>query len=547
MAKTAKKEVTVSLETVLWNCRVALRGVGSTEKNRDAVIALVFLKFAGDKFEKRRAELIEQYGDIPAFLEKASFYNAVNVFYLKETARWSHIVKNASANDIAVIIDQAMADVEDSNPSLKGTLPLNLFAGLGADKAKIKDLIDNVNLIDEKRFQEEDLIGRVYEYFLQAYAASGTKEDGEFYTPSCVVRLIAEMIEPYSGVVYDPCCGSGGMFVQSMKFVDRHSGNRQNISIIGQESQAETWRLCKMNLAIRGIAHNLGPTNASTFTNDLHKDKKVQFIMANPPFNLKNWRTEDELKDDPRFLRAGFSVMPPVANANYAWILHMLSKLDVNCGIAGFLLANGALNPDSDEHTLLKEILEKDRVEAIIVLPRDMFYTTDISVTLWIVNMNKKAGAVNDRQLRDRTNEVLFMDLRTWNQNIEEIVIDKGKKKKKTILTDEQIAAVKKVYFAWQSADTSEYKDVPEFCRSTKIWEKDITEEDRKRGLVSIESKNFSLAPSKYIEFIDHDLDIDYPSEMTRIQKEMQVVMSAEKQSQKMLEDAFRGIGYGID
>lgn len=203
MARSAKKETSVSLETVLWNCRVALRGVGSTEKNRDAVIALVFLKFAGDKFEKRRAELLEQYGDVPVFLEKASFYNAVNVFYLKETVRWSYIVKNASANDIAVIIDQAMADIEDSNPPLKGTLPLNLFASLNADKSKIKDLIDNVNLIDEKRFQDEDLIGRVYEYFLRAYAAAGTKEEGEFYTPACVVKLIAELIEPFSGVVYD--------------------------------------------------------------------------------------------------------------------------------------------------------------------------------------------------------------------------------------------------------------------------------------------------------------------------------------------------------
>mgnify|MGYP000608046631 CR=1 FL=1 len=410
MAKSTKKEVQVSLETVLWNCRVALRGIGSTEKNRDAVIGLVFLKFAGDKFEKRRAELIEQYGEIPAFLEKVSFYNAVNVFYLKETARWSYIVKNASANDIAVIIDQAMADIEDSNPPLKGALPLNLFATLGADKSKIKDLIDNVNQISEERFQEEDLIGRVYEYFLQVYAASGTKEDGEFYTPACVVKLIAEMIEPYSGVVYDPCCGSGGMFVQSLKFVDRHDGNRLKVSIIGQESNPDTWRLCKMNLAIRGISHNLGDTNASTFTNDLHKDMTVDYIMANPPFNLKGWRAEDALTDDPRFMRAGYSVMPPVANANYAWILHMLSKLDVNHGVAGFLLANGALNIGDAEGTLRKEILERDRVEAIIVLPRDMFYTTDISVTLWIVNMNKKAGTVNGRQLRDRTHEVLFGD-----------------------------------------------------------------------------------------------------------------------------------------
>lgn len=549
MARAAKKETAVSLETVLWNCRVALRGVGSTEKNRDAVIALVFLKFAGDKFEKRRAELIAQYGEIPAFLEKASFYNAVNVFYLKETARWSYIVKHASANDIAVIIDQAMADIEDRNPPLKGTLPLNLFASLGADKSKIKDLIDNVNLIDEKRFQEEDLIGRVYEYFLQAYAAAGTKEEGEFYTPACVVRLIAEMIEPFSGVVYDPCCGSGGMFVQSLKFVDRHQGNRQNVSIIGQESVPETWRLCKMNLAIRGIAHNLGEKNASSFTDDQHKDKKVDFIMANPPFNLKNWRKEDDLTDDPRF--TGFSVMPPVANANYAWILHMLSKLDVSHGIAGFLLANGALNADGDEFTLRKEILEKDRVEAIIVLPRDMFYTTDISVTLWIINMNKKAGTVNGRQLRDRTHEILFMDLRRWNENIEEIVIDKGKKKKKTVLTDTQIAQIKEVYNNWQSADTTLYSDVPEFCRSVKLFNTDLTNEEQelmpKGKLTTIEAKNYSLAPSKYIEFIDHDLDIDYASEMTRIQAEMQAVLIDEKHSQAMLEEAFRGIGYGIN
>ena len=542
MAGKAKKNEVVSLETVLWNCRVALRGIGSSEKNRDAVIGLVFLKFAGDKFEKRREEIKAQYGDVPVFLEKVSFYNAENVFYLKETARWSYIVKNASANDISVILDQAMKDIEESNPSLRGALSARdkdgnptytFFATLGADNTKIKDLIDNVNQIDEQRFQEEDLIGRVYEYFLQAYAAAGTKEDGEFYTPACVVKLIAELIEPYSGVVYDPCCGSGGMFVQSLKFVDMHNGNRKQVSIIGQESNPDTWRLCKMNLAIRGIAHNLGETNASTFLNDLHKDKKVDYIMANPPFNLKGWRNEYQLTDDPRFMKAGYEVMPPVANANYAWILHMLSKLDVNRGIAGFLLANGALNADGAEYELRKAILEKDRVEAIIVLPRDMFYTTDISVTLWIMNMNKKGGTVNGRQLRDRTNEVLFMDLRRWNENIEEIVIDKGKKKKKTVLTDEQITEIKRVYNNWQSADTSQYSDVAEFCKSATL-------DDIKRA-------NYSLAPSKYIEFIDHDLEIDYAAEMSRIQKEMQDILKAEKQSQAMLIDAFGGIGYGIE
>jgi type I restriction enzyme M protein len=320
------------------------------------------------------------------------------------------------------------------------------------------------------------------------------------------------------------------MFVQSLKFVDRHNGNRQEVSIIGQESVADTWRLCKMNLAIRGIAHNLGDTNASTFTQDLHPDKKVDFIMANPPFNLKNWRGEDELTDDPRF--KGFPT-PPVANANYAWILHMLSKLDVTNGIAGFLLANGALNADGVEYQIRKELLERDKIEAIIVLPRDMFYTTDISVTLWIMNNNKKARTLNGRQLRDRTNEVLFVDLRSWDENIEEYVIDKGKKKKKIVLTDTQIAEVKKVYNNWQSTDRTLYSDVPEFCKSATL-------ED-------IRTKNYSLAPSKYIEFIDHDLDIDYEKEMTRIQLEMREIMKAEKKSQAMLEEAFRGIGYGID
>lgn len=554
MARAVKKEKEVSLETVLWNCRVALRGIGSTEKNRDAVISLVFLKFAGDKFEKRRKELLEQYGDIPAFLEKVSFYNAVNVFYLKETARWSYIVAHASSNEIAVILDQAMKDIEETNPSLRGALSsrdkdgnpnYTFFATLGASNTKIKDLIDNVNQIDEKRFQEEDLIGRVYEYFLQAYAASGTKEDGEFYTPACVVKLIAELIEPYSGVVYDPCCGSGGMFVQSLKFVDKHNGNRKKISILGQESNPDTWRLCKMNLAIRGIAHNLGEKNDSTFTNDLHKDKKVDFIMANPPFNLKGWRAEDELTDDPRF--KGYNAIPPVANANYAWILHILSKLDVNHGIAGFLLANGALNAGDVEYTIRKEILERDRVEAIIVLPRDMFYTTDISVTLWIMNMNKKAGTVNGRKLRDRTHEILFMDLRTWNENVEEIIIDKGKKKKKTVLTEKQIAKVKETLNIWQDADTNEYSDIPEFCCSVKLYDADLTNEERSAGVKTIESNDWSLISSKYIEFIDRDMEIDYEYEMKRIQAEMKEVLATEKKSQRMLEEAFRGIGYGIE
>lgn len=528
MARVAKKkDEDVSLETVLWNCRVALRGVGSTEKNRDAVIGLCFLKFAGDKFEKRRAELIEKYGDNPIFLEKASFYNAVNVFYLKETARWSYIVKNAGSNEIAVILDQAMADIETANPSLKGALLLNFYANLGASKEDLKKLIDEVNRIDEKRFHEEDLIGRVYEYFLQVYAAGGKKEDGEFYTPACVVTLIAELIEPFSGIVYDPCCGSGGMFVQSHKFVERHQGNRTNISVIGQEKTQETWRLCKMNLAIRGISHNLGEKNASTFTEDLHKDRKVDYIMANPPFNLKGWRGEDELLDDPRWQGYG---LPRVSNANYAWILHIISKLDVNHGIAGFLLANGALN-DPDEYEIRKSLLENDKVEAIIVLPRDMFYSTDISITLWIVNMNKNAGTVNGRQVRNRQGEILFIDLRSWDEQEEEIIIDKGKKKRKTIFTFDQIQQIKRIYDGWQSIDASLYKDIPELCKSVSL--------DGKEG---IRAKDYALAPSKYIEFINKDLQIDTTLLMRELAKEIQAALDEEKETVRLLEQAAKKV-----
>lgn len=528
MAKATKNKE-LSLEDALWNCRVALRGVGSMEKTRDAVIALVFLKFAGDKFERRRGEIKEQYGDVPAFLEKPSFYNAENVFYLDEESRWSYLVKNASANDIAVKIDTAMAKAEERNPTLKGALPLNHFSTLGAELRSIKNLIDSINQISEERYHEEDLIGRVYEYFLQAFAVSASKEDGEFYTPANVVQLIAELIEPYEGVVYDPCCGSGGMFVQSHKFVQSHQGNTKAISVVGQESNPDTWRLCKMNLAIRGISNNLGEKSASSFTEDQHKDKKVDFIMANPPFNLKNWRDENELTSDPRW--QGYET-PPVANANYAWILHMLSKLDVNHGIAGFLLANGALNADDTEGKIRQKLLENDKVEAIIVLPRDMFYTTDISVTLWIINMNKGEQTLRGKHLRGRRNEVLFIDLRTWDENIETYKLDKNKKKKKVVITPEQVERVKSIYQSWQDVDGG-YEDVPELCKSVTLDE--------------LREKEYSLAPSKYIEFIDRDLGIDYEAEMTRIQEEMRELMKQEKEAQSMLEAAFEGIGYGID
>lgn len=524
----AKKTTTneQSLETIIWNCRNALRGtVGGNEKNRDAVMGLVFLKFAGDKFEKRRAVIKEQHGDVPTFLEKKSFYLSENVFYLEEHTRWDYIVKNAGANDIAVILDRAMKEIEEDNPPLKGALPQNFYATLGTRPEQMKALIDEINKIDEKRFHDRDLIGRVYEHFLEIFAIdSGTSnEKGEFYTPASIVELIAELIEPYSGVVYDPCCGSAGMFVSSIKFVERHKGDRLKISVLGQERSPDTWRLAKMNLAIRGIAHSLGDRPESTFAEDLHKDKKVDFIMANPPFNLKlnaQGVTQDTLNKDGRW--DGYAA-PPVSNANYAWILHMLSKLDVTNGIAGFLLANGALNADGVEGEIRRKLVENDKVEAIIVLPREMFYSTDISVTLWILNNNKKARTHNGRQLRDRQGEVLFMDLRRWNENIYE--------KKYVHFLEDQIASIKEIYTSWQTGNG--YKDIAELCCSASKDE--------------IKARKYSLAPSKYIEFIDHDLEIDYASEMARVQAELRELMKKEKESQAMLVEAFKGIGYDID
>ena len=529
MAKKAvSKEVT--LEQILFNCRNALRGAGGTEKNRDAVIGLVFIKFASDKFEKRRLEIIEQYGENEVFLNNKNFYTAENVFYLKEKSRWSYLVQEASSNDIAVKIDKAMSELEKENKSLEGALLNGFYANLGAEIRTLKNLIDEINKIDPEKFHEEDLIGRVYEYFMQSYAVASTKEEGEFYTPPSAVKLIAELIEPYSGRVYDPACGSGGMFVQSMKFIEQHHGNKKNISIIGQEKNPDTRRLAKMNLAIRGISYNLGSKpygESSSFTDDQHKDMKVDYIMANPPFNLKDWRSDNELTDDPRW--DGFAV-PPVSNANYAWILHMLSKLDVTEGVAGFLLANGALNSDGVEYKIRKKLIEDDKVEAIIVLPRDMFYTTDISVTLWILNNNKKGGQKNGATLRNREHEILFCDLRRWDGNVEQYAVEKGKKKKKTVLTDEQIADIKAIYHAWQTGEG--YEDVAELCKSANIEQ--------------IRQANYSLAPSKYVEFIDHDLEIDYDVEMARIQAEMKEVLAIEKESQASLEEAFKGIGYDV-
>ena len=546
MAKAKKVEEKINLDSILFKCRDILRAArnsGSFFEKRDMMLTLVFLRFIGEKFEdgveKLRQDLIAQGLDPNdeaikvAFLDDPTFTDGT--YNLLPEARWSTII-NTPAPGLNVALDTALNSISTNTPQLKGCFVKNTFTTRNLAANDIKKLVDEVNKINHKAFGEEkDLIGRVYEYFLKEFAVNATKEEGEFYTPHDAVQLIAAMIEPFDGTLYDPCCGSGGMFIQSTDLVREKRGDISRINIYGQEKEPATYRLAKMNLALRGLSHHLGEEADSTFTHDLHKGLYFDYIMANPPFNLKGWYDEN-LKNDSRW--ADY-VTPPESNANYAWILHMLSHLKATKGVAGFLLANGALG-DSDTLEIRKKLIQNDKVEAIIILPRELFITTDISVTLWILNQNKKGGEYHGRALRNRENEILFMDLRRW---IDNPVKNEGKKKVR--LTDEQIQKAADIYHTWQNegTDGANYA-VPELYRSVKTrkW----VDQDGNEGL-SIEQQGWSLVPSKYIEFIDHDLDIDFNAEMSRIQAEMRDVLAREKQSQKMLEDAFRGIGYGIN
>ncbi|WP_379090701.1 N-6 DNA methylase [Pedobacter sp. UC225_65] len=510
-----------SIEEILWESANKLRGTVESSEYKHVVLGLIFLKFASDKFEDRRRELIEE--GKTKYLEMKEFYNMKNIFFLPEESRWTTIIKNSKQNDIALIIDTALHTVEKNNPALKGALPDNYFSRLNMDVSKLSALLDTINNIDTIKDKQQDIVGRVYEYFLSKFALAEGKGKGEFYTPKSIVNLIAEMIEPYKGVIYDPACGSGGMFVQSIKFIENHHGDKKEVSIYGQEYTATTYKLAKMNLAIRGIAANLGDVPADTFGRDQHPDLKADYIMANPPFNQKDWRASNELVDDPRW--QGYEV-PPTSNANYAWILNMVSKLSEN-GIAGFILANGALSGGGEEYKIRRKLIENDLVEAIVILPQNMFYTTGISVTLWILNKNKKERvlAVNDdiKHYRDRTNEILFLDLRERGIPFE---------KKYIQFSAENILEITRAYHNWQS-DLSTHKNVPEFCYSANKEE--------------VVAKDYSLVPSKYIEFVNRDENTDFDEKMKSLQTEFKSLLEAEEQSKKDLLNVFNELGYAIE
>lgn len=518
MAKQKKELKEKPIEVTLWDAANELRGSVEPAEYKHVVLSLIFLKFASDKFEEQRTRLIADGKE--KYIEMPEFYNMKNVFFLEEKSRWNYLIKNSKQNNIALLIDTALHTIEKNNKALKGALPDNYFSRLGLDTTKLSSLLDKINEIDTTKDPKQDIVGKVYEYFLSKFALAEGKGKGEFYTPKSIVNLIAEMIEPYKGIIYDPACGSGGMFVQSIKFIEAHHGNKKEVSIYGQEYTNTTYKLAKMNLAIRGISGNLGEKAANTFLDDQHKDLKADFIMANSPFNQKDWRTEKQLTDDPRW--RGYDV-PPKSNANYAWILNMVSKLSEN-GVAGFILANGALSGGGEEYKIRRKLIENNLIEAILVLPRNLFYTTDISVTLWVVNKNKKAHQkkIGDeiRNYRNREQEILFMDLRQMGEPFE---------KKYTQFSDADIIKIASAYHEWQ---TSSIENIPEFCYSASFDE--------------VAKKDFSLVPSKYIEFVNRDENIDFDEKMRTLQNDFAELLKAEEQSKADLLNVFKELGYEI-
>ncbi|WP_261844253.1 type I restriction-modification system subunit M [Aliamphritea ceti] len=520
--KSAAKKKEKSFEETLWDAANKLRGSVESSEYKHIVLSLIFLKFISDTFERQRQKLID--AGLEKHVDMVPAYTKDNVFYLPEKSRWSFIQKNAKQEDIALKIDTALSTIEKTNKALQGALPDNYFSRLELDVSKLSALIDVINNIDTLANPHQDVVGRVYEYFLAKFAIAEGKGKGEFYTPKSIVNLIAELIEPFKGKIYDPCCGSGGMFVQSMKFIENHQGNKKDVSVYGQEYTGATYKLAKMNLAIRGISANLGAASKDTFANDQHETLKADFIMANPPFNQKDWRATDELTDDHRW--DGYET-PPTSNANYGWILHMVSKLSEN-GVAGFILANGAISGDGIEKAIRKKLVENNLVEAIIILPMRMFYTTDISVTLWILNKNKKARDVPHgdltRHYRSREDQVLFMDLRKLGEPFE---------KKYIQFSPSRISEIAETLHTWQEVRAeSEYEDIEEYCYAAKKDE--------------IAAKDYSLVPSKYIQFKNHDQDVDFDQKMNQIRDDFESLLKQGEKSKSELLNVFEELGYEI-
>ena len=464
---SSKKEQTTALgfEDQLWLAADKLRGHMDAAVYKHVVLGLVFLKYVSDAFEERYNQLKSE-GD--GFEEEKDAYAEKNVFWVPKSARWENIKNNAKKSEIGKIIDDAMVLIEKDNKSLKGVLQKD-YARPDLDKRMLGELVDLVSKIGlgDKESKQKDILGRIYEYFLSKFASAEGKLGGQFYTPTCIVKLLVEMIEPTKGRIYDPCCGSGGMFVQSEKFLEAHGGKRGQLSLFGQESNPTTWKLAKMNLAIRGLEGNLGEMNADSFHNDQHKDLKADFILANPPFNVSDWGG-DRLKDDSRWKYG----IPSEGNANYAWLQHMIHHLSPH-GYAGIVLANGALSSNqSSEGEIRRKMIEADLVDCIVSLPGQLFYTTTIPASLWFLSRSKKKNGSRDRQ-----KEVLFIDCRKLG-----VMTSRVNKE----LTDNEIAEVSTLYHSWRGeTDAGPYNDKSGFCKSVKIEE--------------IEKNGWVLTPGRYV------------------------------------------------
>lgn len=538
--KKTTKKAQVGFEESLWDAANKLRGSVESAEYKHIVLSLIFLKFISDKFEGRKQAIASEYGE--QYIDMVDFYAMDNVFYLPEDARWSTIQTNAKQGDIAVKIDTALHGVEKNNKSLAGALPDNYFSRLGLDVSKLSALIDTINNIDTIANQnaktEEDLVGRVYEYFLGKFAASEGKGGGEFYTPKSIVTLIADMIEPFEGKIYDPCCGSGGMFVQSLKFINSHNGNQKNVSIYGQEYTNTTYKLAKMNLAVRGISGNLGDVAGDTFFRDQHPDLKADYIMANPPFNQKQWRADNELVDDARW--AGYPT-PPTGNANYAWIMHMISKLSEH-GTAGFVLANGSMSSNtSGEGDIRQKIIENDLVDCMIALPGQLFYTTQIPVCLWFISKDKKGN--NEKGLlkrRDRQGETLFIDAREMGAMVNRTLKE---------LTNDDIAKITETYHIWRGEELATESAEPESAdqeQSANKQYEDVAGYCKSATLADIKANDYVLTPGRYVGAADiADDGIPFETKMSELSQTLYSQMSQADELDNAIRKNLQALGYG--
>jgi len=509
----ANKSKELNIEDKLWSAADELRGSMDASEYRNVVLGLIFLKYVSDSFEEKYSEILNS--EYPDDAEDPDMYLASNIFWVPKDARWEKIQAAAKTPQIGEVIDQAMEAIEKENASIKGVLSKN-YESPDLDKTRLGAVVDLISEISvgTKESKDKDVLGRVYEYFLREFASSEGKHGGEFYTPRSIVRTLVEMIEPYKGRIYDPCAGSGGMFVQSEEFVKEHQGVVSDLAVYGQESNPTTWKLAKMNLAIRGIDNDFGPHQGDTFTNDLHKGMRFDYILANPPFNVKKWNG-DKLKEDARWKYG----VPPEGNANYAWIEHIISKLTPD-GKAGFVLANGALSTSTkDELAIRKALIEDDKIDAIVALPEKMFYSTGIPVSLWFVDMNK---ASSDE--RERKGETLFIDARDLGE-----MVDRTHRE----FNNDDIKKISDTYHAYRGTNEQEYKDVAGFCKVAKNEE--------------ISNNDYVLTPGRYVGLAEQEDDGEpYEVKMKRLTGELKEQFEESDRLQSEIKDVLKGLGYEI-